>query len=194
MNKIVIKKMISKFSRELSDFIYKYLNDDEKNEIKIFLKNNPNKDRAYAIWILYMTESQRRRMNPRFVQAVIDYISKHPRCELKVVDIPNKVKKIELHDTDGGECVLFDSSEGEDIKLWKNQITIKEELKSNEEDVPTEIVSIKMGINEEKNNSLFVRVKRFFKNLRRKLFYSKQNRWRDKKKTNFSDKFKKGSR
>ena len=194
MNKIVLKKMISKFSRDLSDFIYKYLNDDEKAEIKLFLKNNPDKDRAYAVWILYMTESQRRRMNPRFVQAVIDYTAKHPKCELKVVDIPNKVKKVEIHDADGGEYVLFDSSEGEDIKLWKNQVTIKEELKSIEEEVPTEIVSIKLGIKEERNNSLFARIKRFFKKLKRKIFYRKKNRWRDKKKTNFSDKFKKGSR
>jgi len=194
MNKIVIKKMISKFSKELTDFIYKYLNEDEKKEVKLFLKNNPDKDKSYAIWILYMTESQRRRMHPRFVQAVVDYIAKHPKCELKVVDIPTKVKKIEIKDADGGECVLFDSSDGEDIKLWKNQVTVKEELKKIESDVPVEKVAIRMGINEEKNDSLFVRIKRFFKKLKRKLFYSKRNRWRDKKKTNFSDKFKKGSR
>lgn len=194
MNKIVLKKMISKFSRDLSDFIYKNLNEDEKSEIKLFLKNNPDKDRAYAIWMLYMTESQRRRMNPRFVQAVMDYLYKHPKCELNVIDIPNKVKKIEIHDADGGEYVLFDSSEGEDIKLWKNQVTVKEELKKLEDEVPVEIVSIKLGIKEERNNSLFARIKRFFKKLKRKIFYRKKNRWRDKKKTNFSDKFKKGAR
>lgn len=194
MNKIVLKKMITKFSKEFADFVFKNLNAEEKAEVKRFLDNNPDKDKAYAIWVLYMTESQRRRMNPNFVRAVSEYLEKHPKLELKLIDIPFKVKKIHIQDADGGENVHFDTADGEDIKLWKNQVTIKKELENEEKEVPTEIISIKLGIKEERNDSLFARIKRFFKKLKRKIFYRKKNRWRDKKKTNFSDKFKKGAR
>lgn len=192
MNKIVLKKMITKFSREFADFVFKNLNAEEKAEVKRFLDNNPGKDKAYAIWILYMTESQRRRMNPNFVRAVSEYLEKHPKLELKLIDIPSKVKKIHIQDADGGENVHFDTSDGEDVKLWKNQVTVKKELENEEKEVPTEEVSI--GIETKTNNSIFVRIKRFFKKLKRQIFYRKKNRWRDKKKTNFSDKFKKGAR
>ena len=142
MNKFVIKKMISRFSKDLADYIFKNLNAGEKAEVKKFLDNNPDKDKAYAVWMLYMLESQRRRMNPNFVRAVSEYLDKHPKCELAVVTVPSKTKKIELHDADGGEVLLFDTNQGEDIKLWKNQVSVTKEVTENDKEVPTLEVSI----------------------------------------------------
>lgn len=189
MNKFVLEKMITRFSKDLGDFIYKYLNDDEKAEVKLFLKNNEGKDKAYALWMLYMVESQRRRMNPRLVQAVTDYLAKHPKCELAVISIPSKVKKLELHLADGGETLLFDTTYGEDIKLWKKQISYATENENNDKEVPTLEVSIAVPIDNSKK-TIWVRIKLFYKKWKRKIFYSKKNRWRDKdKKGTYSGKF-----
>lgn len=181
MNKFVLKKMISKFSKDLADYIYKNLNAAEKAEVMRFLDNNPDKDKAYAIWMLYMLESQRRRMNYNFVRAVSEYLEKHPKCELKVVDVPSKIKKLELHDCDGGETLLFDTTYGEDVKLWKNQTSITSEVNNNDKEVPTLEVSI--AIPEAIKKMTFKdKVRIFLNKWKRKLFYSKKNRWRDKTK------------
>lgn len=189
MNKFVIKKMISRFSKDLADYIFKNLNAGEKAEVKKFLDNNPDKDKAYAVWMLYMLESQRRRMNPNFVRAVSEYLDKHPKCELAVVTVPSKTKKIELHDADGGEVLLFDTNQGEDIKLWKNQVSVTKEVTENDKEVPTLEVSI--AIPEAIKKLTFKdRVRIFFNKLKRKIFYSRKNRWRDKsKKGTYSGKF-----
>ncbi|MBO7044278.1 hypothetical protein J6W34_07160 [bacterium] len=189
MNKFVIKKMISRFSKDLADYIFKNLNAGEKAEVKKFLDNNPDKDKAYAVWMLYMLESQRRRMNPNFVRAVSEYLDKHPKCELAVVTVPSKTKKIELHDADGGEVLLFDTNQGEDIKLWKNQVSVTKEVTENDKEVPTLEVSI--AIPEAIKKLTFKdKVRIFFNKLKRKIFYSRKNRWRDKsKKGIYSGKF-----
>lgn len=189
MNKFVIKKMISRFSKDLADYIFKNLNAGEKAEVKKFLDNNPDKDKAYAVWMLYMLESQRRRMNPNFVRAVSEYLDKHPKCELAVVTVPSKTKKIELHDADGGEVLLFDTNQGEDIKLWKNQVSVTKEVTENDKEVPTLEVSI--AIPEAIKTLTFKnKVRIFFNKLKRKIFYSRKNRWRDKsKKGTYSGKF-----
>ena len=189
MNKFVIKKMISRFSKDLADYIFKNLNAGEKAEVKKFLDNNPDKDKAYAVWMLYMLESQRRRMNPNFVRAVSEYLDKHPKCELAVVTVPSKTKKIELHDADGGEVLLFDTNQGEDIKLWKNQVSVTKEVSENDKEVPTLEVSI--AIPEAIKKLTFKdKVRIFFNKLKRKIFYSRKNRWRDKsKKGTYSGKF-----
>ena len=189
MNKFVIKKMISRFSKDLADYIFKNLNAGEKAEVKKFLDNNPDKDKAYAVWMLYMLESQRRRMNPNFVRAVSEYLDKHPKCELAVVTVPSKTKKIELHDADGGEVLLFDTNQGEDIKLWKNQVSVTKEATENDKEVPTLEVSI--AIPEAIKKLTFKdKVRIFFNKLKRKIFYSRKNRWRDKsKKGIYSGKF-----
>lgn len=189
MNKFVIKKMISRFSKDLADYIFKNLNAGEKAEVKKFLDNNPDKDKAYAVWMLYMLESQRRRMNPNFVRAVSEYLDKHPKCELAVVTVPSKTKKIELHDADGGEVLLFDTNQGEDIKLWKNQVSVTKEVTENDKEVPTLEVSI--AIPEAIKKLTFKdKVRIFFNKLKRKIFYSRKNRWRDKsKKGTYSGKF-----
>lgn len=188
MNKIVVCKKIAPISRDLSDYIYKKLNDDEKNEVRNWLSQNKSVSRQDVIWFLYITESQRRRMNPRLVEAVEEYCKKHPKCNLGVVDIPNKVKKIQLSSNGTGELVVFDTLYGEDIKLWKQQISVKNELERNEKEVPTLEVSI--GVQTKENKSIWVKVKRFFRKLKRNLFYRKKNRWRDKSKSSYSNKFK----
>lgn len=189
MNKFVIRKMISRFSKDLADYIFKNLNAGEKAEVKKFLDNNPDKDKAYAVWMLYMLESQRRRMNPNFVRAVSEYLDKHPKCELAVVTVPSKTKKIELYDADGGEVLLFDTNQGEDIKLWKNQVSVTKEVTENDKEVPTLEVSI--AIPEAIKKLTFKdKVRISFNKLKRKIFYSRKNRWRDKsKKGTYSGKF-----
>ena len=180
MAKFVVDKKDGTFKLNISAArtIYQNLNRKEQEEIDNWMDNNSNMQLNDVITLLYGTLSQRRRTNERLVKGVEKYLEANKKYHLGVIDIPNDSKFIQVNfNLNRSEYIKFYSSkptiDAEPIELWVKQVSVKDELDEESKKIPTEEEAIK--IDTIPNNNLWVRVKRFFKQLKRDLFYRKKN-------------------
>lgn len=139
-NKFVLFRQFgTTLPEELTKLIYNNLNDSEKQEIDKRIREIPYLTQKTCVEALYGTLSFRRRMNPRFVEAVQKYLKKKDFPLLQIVEI--KGDKFYIHFDDIGEVISdmpqneFD--EPEFVKTWINQITVEEEMEKPEKDIST---------------------------------------------------------
>lgn len=139
-NKIVLFRQFgTTLPEELTKLIYNNLNDSEKQEIDKRIRETPYLTQKTCIEALYGTLSFRRRMNPRFVEAVQKYIKKKDCALLQIAEITGD--KFYIYFDDIGEVVSnfpqTEFDEPELVKTWINQITVEEEMEKPEKDIST---------------------------------------------------------
>lgn len=187
MAKFVVDKKDGQFKLNITiaRSIYQSLNKKEREEIDLWLFKNPRMALNDVITLLYGTLSQRRRTNERLIKGVEGYLAKNKKYHLGVIDIPENTKYIQVNfNLNRSEYIKFYDTkptiDSEPIELWEKHISVKNELDEESKLLPSEKDA--RNVNAIPNNSLWVKIKRFFKQLRRDLFYKKKNnRFQDKK-------------
>lgn len=187
MAKFVVDKKDGQFKLNITiaRSIYQTLNKKEREEIDLWLFKNPQMTLNDVITLLYGTLSQRRRTNERLIKGVEGYLAKNKKYHLGVIDIPENTKYIQVNfNLNRSEYIKFYDTkptiDSEPIELWEKHISVKNELDEESKLLPSEKDA--RNVNAIPNNSLWVKIKRFFKQLRRDLFYKKKNnRFQDKK-------------
>lgn len=187
MAKFVVDKKDGQFKLNITiaRSIYQSLNKKEQEEVDLWLFKNPQMALNDVITLLYGTLSQRRRTNERLIKGVEEYLVKNKKYHLGVIDIPENTKYIQVNfNLNRSEYIKFYDTkptiDSEPIELWVKHISVKNELDEESKLLPSEKDAI--NVNTIPNNSLWVRIKRFFKQLKRDLFYKKKNnRFQDKK-------------
>lgn len=139
-NKIVLFRQFgTTLPEELTKLIYNNLNDSEKQEILKRIRETPYLTQKTCIEALYGTLSFRRRMNPRFVEAVQKYLKKKDYALLQIAEITGD--KFYIYFDDIGEVISnfpqTEFDEPELVKTWVNQITVEEEMEKPEKDIST---------------------------------------------------------
>lgn len=187
MAKFVVDKKDGQFKLNITiaRSIYQSLNKKEQEEVDLWLFKNPQMTLNDVITLLYGTLSQRRRTNERLIKGVEEYLAKNKKYHLGVIDIPKNAKYIQVNfNLNRSEYIKFYDTkptiDSEPIELWEKHISVKNELDEESKLLPSEKDA--RNVNTIPNNSLWVRIKRFFKQLRRDLFYKKKNNhFQDKK-------------
>lgn len=187
MAKFVVDKKDGQFKLNITiaRSIYQSLNKKEQEEVDLWLFKNPQMALNDVITLLYGTLSQRRRTNERLIKGVEEYLVKNKKYHLGVIDIPENTKYIQVNfNLNRSEYIKFYDTkptiDSEPIELWEKHISVKNELDEESKLLPSEKDA--RNVNTIPNNSLWVRIKRFFKQLKRDLFYKKKNnRFQDKK-------------
>lgn len=187
MAKFVVDKKDGQFKLNITiaRSIYQSLNKKEQEEVDLWLFKNPQMALNDVITLLYGTLSQRRRTNERLIKGIEEYLVKNKKYHLGVIDIPENTKYIQVNfNLNRSEYIKFYDTkptiDSEPIELWEKHISVKNELDEESKLLPSEKDA--RNVNAIPNNSLWVRIKRFFKQLKRDLFYKKKNnRFQDKK-------------
>lgn len=187
MAKFVVDKKDGQFKLNITiaRSIYQSLNKKEQEEVDLWLFKNSQMALNDVITLLYGTLSQRRRTNERLIKGVEEYLVKNKKYHLGVIDIPENTKYIQVNfNLNRSEYIKFYDTkptiDSEPIELWEKHISVKNELDEESKLLPSEKDA--RNVNTIPNNSLWVRIKRFFKQLKRDLFYKKKNnRFQDKK-------------